>query len=415
MKNLVFIFIITTFLFSAQKTTKEKINQTQNSIQTQNKQAKKLSKKIDELANLIIAESKEVEQRAKNIEQISNIVVNLRQKLSEQEAELKNLLEQSRNLLNLQKKIEDEMIDLIVDEVAFNLLKQNEVSNSQNLVLNEIFNSLSLAVKDEMNKISNKWEDSQKILSQTNIKINQIQSNLKEYNAKKDELSKEKNLHEKNVKDLKKNREIYIKKLELAQKESDELRKTLQELKILDDKEERQKAIEKEKLANKQKEQNASKHKVSQNTEEIDQEVKLYGSSYQEGRVKTYKGSKTISPLKDAYVKRSFGSYNDPVYNIKIFNESITLASHSDNTVYNVLPGKVIFAKQTSVLDKVIIVENSGGMHTIYAHLSQIAPTIEVGSVIKKGYIIGKIDDDLTFEVTQKNYHINPLELISIK
>ncbi|WP_298021789.1 hypothetical protein, partial [uncultured Campylobacter sp.] len=32
-----------------------------------------------------------------------------------------------------------------------------------------------------------------------------------------------------------------------------------------------------------------------------------------------------------------------------------------------------------------------------------------------KGYIIGRIGSDLTFEVTQQNYHINPLDLISLR
>ena len=79
------------------------------------------------------------------------------------------------------------------------------------------------------------------------------------------------------------------------------------------------------------------------------------------------------------------------------------------------LPGKVVFAKETAVLDKVVILEHSGGIHTIYAHLNQIPPTVRVGSNVKKGYIIGRIGSDLTFEVTQQNYHINPLDLISLR
>jgi len=129
-----------------------------------------------------------------------------------------------------------------------------------------------------------------------------------------------------------------------------------------------------------------------------------------------YVGSKTISPLKNAFVKRKFGNFIDPVYDIKIFNESVILSSNTQNAqVYNVLDGKVIFAKSTPVLDNVIIVENKNGIHTIYANLSQIAPTIKNGSVIKKGYSIGRVKSDLTFEVTQKNFHIDPLELISLK
>ncbi len=76
------------------------------------------------------------------------------------------------------------------------------------------------------------------------------------------------------------------------------------------------------------------------------------------------------------------------------------------------LDGKVVYAKDTAILDRVVIVENSYGIHTIYAHLSKIAPTIKVGKKIKKGYVLGRVESDLSFEVTQKSYHINPLELI---
>uniref|UniRef100_UPI00263A1100 murein hydrolase activator EnvC family protein n=1 Tax=uncultured Campylobacter sp. TaxID=218934 RepID=UPI00263A1100 len=106
----------------------------------------------------------------------------------------------------------------------------------------------------------------------------------------------------------------------------------------------------------------------------------------------------------------------DPIYNIKIFNESVVLSANSaDAKVKSVFNGKVVFAKETAMLDKVVIIENPNGIHTIYAHLSQIAPTVKVGAKVQKGYVIGRVQRDLTFEVTQKNYHIDPLELISPK
>jgi len=141
--------------------------------------------------------------------------------------------------------------------------------------------------------------------------------------------------------------------------------------------------------------------------------VRQIGSSYQNSRVKKYKGKKTIAPLDSFTIKRKFGRYTDPIYKIKIFNESVILTSKIKNAkVKNVLNGKVVYAKNTAVLDRVVIVENSYGIHTIYAHLSKIAPTIKVGKKIKKGYVIGRVEKDLSFEVTQKSYHINPLELI---
>jgi murein DD-endopeptidase MepM/ murein hydrolase activator NlpD len=47
--------------------------------------------------------------------------------------------------------------------------------------------------------------------------------------------------------------------------------------------------------------------------------------------------------------------------------------------------------------------------------MDKIAPTIKEGKKIKKGYVIGRIDKELMFEVTQKNRHINPLELIRLR
>ncbi len=64
------------------------------------------------------------------------------------------------------------------------------------------------------------------------------------------------------------------------------------------------------------------------------------------------------------------------------------------------------------MLDNVVIVENANGIHTIYAHLSRIAPTIKKGVKIRKGYVVGRVKSELIFEVTQKNAHINPLSLI---
>ncbi|MEA2099590.1 MAG: peptidase M23, partial [Campylobacterota bacterium] len=40
-----------------------------------------------------------------------------------------------------------------------------------------------------------------------------------------------------------------------------------------------------------------------------------------------------------------------------------------------------------------------------------ISPNIRKGKKIKKGYTIGRVSEELIFEVTQKSYHINPIRL----
>ena len=143
--------------------------------------------------------------------------------------------------------------------------------------------------------------------------------------------------------------------------------------------------------------------------------VRKINSSYNKSKIYAYRGGKTISPIVGARVIKKFGTYVDPIYKIKIFNESITLQSPNPNAkVKNVLNGKVVFAGKSSMLGKVVVVAHSGKMHTVYAGLSKIAPTIHVGSKIKRGYVVGKVAKKLLFQATKNSKHINPTKLISI-
>jgi len=143
--------------------------------------------------------------------------------------------------------------------------------------------------------------------------------------------------------------------------------------------------------------------------------VRKINSSYKKSSTYVYRGGKTISPLPGSRLVKRYGTYIDPIYKIKIFNESITLKAPSSNAkVRNVLNGKVVFAGKSSMLGKVVVVAHGGKMHTVYAGLSKISPTIHVGSRIKRGYIVGKVASKLLFQATKNSKHINPVKLISI-
>lgn len=415
MKKIALFLLIFSYIF-ADQSTKDKIELTSKNIAVKKSEEKNLSKKIDELGSLIVKESAELKKTNAQIDEITGLVVNLSQKYKDEATKLDELNKQTDDLVKIKLELEKKITDLIVEDFSFNLIQDGDVKTYESLISNEVFASLSDVFRKDIANLVITHDEASKTIDKKNKEILDLEKNLKEYSAKKEELSNAQKKQKKLVENLNKNKEDYIQKLIHTQKQSEALASTLEELKIIDDKEEKEKA---RKIAQK----NVQKQEVQpeilkrdKRVEDIDKKVKLYGSSYKESRVKKYVGPKTISPLKNAFVKRKFGNFIDPVYDIKIFNESVILSSNTQNAqVYNVLDGKVIFAKSTPVLDNVIIVENKNGIHTIYANLSQIAPTIKNGSVIKKGYSIGRVKSDLTFEVTQKNFHINPLELISLK
>ncbi|VYS73103.1 peptidoglycan DD-metalloendopeptidase family protein [Campylobacter ureolyticus] len=415
MKKIALFLLIFSYIF-AEQSTKDKIELTNKSIAVKKSEEKNLSKKIDELGVLIVKESAELKKTNAQIDEITGLVVNLSQKYKDEALELDELNKQTDELVKIKLELEKKIAELIVEDFSFSLIQDSDIKTHEALISNEIFLSLSEVFRKDIANLIITHDKTSKTIDKKNKEILDLEKNLKEYSAKKEELSNAQKKQKKLVENLNKNKEDYIQKLINTQKQSEALASTLEELKIIDDKEEKAKA---KKIAQKNAQKQQPQPEILQRdkrVEDIDKKVKLYGSSYKESRVKKYVGSKTISPLKNAFVKRKFGNFIDPVYDIKIFNESVILSSNTQNAqVYNVLDGKVIFAKSTPVLDNVIIVENKNGIHTIYANLSQIAPTIKNGSVIKKGYSIGRVKSDLTFEVTQKNFHIDPLELISLK
>ena len=398
MKFLLFITLIFCTLFASNVS--EKIKDQKNSINSAKKLENQINKKLEELAKDIIAGNKDVQNTAKQISELSKQVEALEDSAHSANVELDKLTSQNGELIKSQKDMELRMIKIISEDFAYDLVAPNDYSESQDsIIATEILLNLNSVMNSEFKKLAQDYEKTTNLIKSQSKKIESIKFDLREFRQKQASLKALQTKQKKNLEILKQDKAIYSKKLNDIKKQQNEMRKTLESLQI---------------LAAKPKEE-PKKQTQTKNTVKSD-DVRMIGSSYQAGNVKRYKGAKTIAPLDKFSVKQKFGDYVDPVYNIKIFNESVVLRSDTtDARVKNVLAGTIVFAKQTPILDKVVIVENSNGIHTIYAHLDKIAPTIKVGQKIKKGYVIGRVKQDLTFEVTQKNYHINPLELITMK
>ncbi|MDR2635841.1 MAG: peptidoglycan DD-metalloendopeptidase family protein, partial [Campylobacteraceae bacterium] len=307
--------------------------------------------------------------------------------------ELLNLQKSSQELKKEREEIEKSITKIVAQDFSYLLVIDNGYEEGiESIITDEALKQFSMAANTDLEEYAKKYAKTNEKISLSNERLKLIRSKIDELEAKKKNLDALRNSKTKTISNVEKEKNEYTNRIKNIQKEKAELQKTLEGLKILE------------------RDKNVTATVIPENFESI----RKLGSSYQASKVSQYKGAKTIAPLSKFTVQQKFGDYIDPIYNIKIFNESVVLRSATSNSeVKNVLDGKVVFAKETSILKNVVIVENSNGIHTIYAQLSKIAPTIQTGDKIKKGYVIGRVDRDLTFEVTQKNYHINPLELIN--
>ena len=151
--------------------------------------------------------------------------------------------------------------------------------------------------------------------------------------------------------------------------------------------------------------------KIVKKREEI--KVKKVGSAYFKPKTATYKGRKTIPPVYGKVIKK-FGSYIDPIYKIKIYNDSITIKAKPNSVVRSIMSGKVVYIGENGD-KKVIFIKHPGNLFSIYANLEKISPLLKKGSYVKRGQIIARVKDALEFEVTYKDRPINPLKVIKLR
>ena len=353
--------------------------------------------KLEKVAKEILKSQKELERLKKQSEKLTEATL---KRQSYYEALLKKIERLNGNVEKMSKSkkdIESKMVEIISKDFAISLISKEDFElDSETVVLEELLTSYNRLLNQNFKKLKKNYDTINKNLSLLQNEREGIKKELEILKQQRKKAIELKEKKEKALEKLTKQKEEYAKALERLDNERAEIEKTLQKLNIL-----------------KKSEIKKQKSKVVKKRDKNLPKVRQIGSSYQKSKVKRYRGPKTIAPLKSYKVIRKFGNYYDPVYNMKIFNESVVLRASKPNAkVRNVLNGKVIFSKDTPLLDKIVIIEHSRGLHTIYAHLSKIAPNIRVGSKIKKGVYIGRVDRDLTFEVTQKNYHINPMQLI---
>ena len=399
----VFLPLIT---FAAPANTTQKIDEKAKTLQEKLQAEKQIHGKLQDIANDIVEGEKDIEKIKDKIEEIGR-TINDSQEVVQRKSEYLDKLTKDTQVLSSQKKdLEQKIIKIIAEDFSFYLVSDSDyLDNEDGILVDEVLQKMDTIMRKEFGKLASDYKQVNEQISSQSQEIKTIHGEIQSSKSKKDELVALEKKRESSIVALNTKKESYKKQLDDIAKERDEIRTTLEQLKIIKVQEENKLLAEK----------NAAKREKGPSTVGGgDNSIRQIGSSYQNSNVKKYVGERTIAPLDGYTVKRKFGDYVDPIYKIKIFNESVVLASSTpDATVKSVLNGKVIFAKDTASMEKVVIIENGDEIHTIYAHLSKIAPTIQVGQKIKKGYVIGRVENDLTFEVTQKNFHIDPLELIA--
>ena len=378
-----------------------KISQTADQISSVDRKYRNLNTKMARTAKAILAEKEEIRSQQQRIEALQLELSINEESYHNNQAELKELKNRQSSLDNEQNAIEQKLVFALARNVSLAMLVDDRRAVSADaLITTEILKQMAAQVKAEINGLNKTFEQNTERIAALETRMVELERVIASIEHKRTEVVVTQRANKQSLTKLEANKRRYKASMDRLIAKQDALEKTLAELNIIKSEEEQ-----------KAKAQAASRQQAVASKDLP--KVKQRGSSYQKIKTKRYHGKKTIAPIDDYLLVKKFGPYTDPIYDIKIFNESISLKPKQANAkVKNVLNGKVILAQNTSLLDNVVIVEHADGIHTIYAHMDMIAPTVKKGQKIKKGSVIGRVNDELMFEVTQKNYHIDPVELI---
>jgi len=436
--RLLVVLIVAAGLLSASQVEK-KIQRSKKTLQSAEAQKRQMNQQLSKIASTIQSTRKELAKLEKILDRLGE-----EQKKGEADytQAFKQIQGVDAQIADLDKNIRrqhDRFIRLLSDQFSTIVAMEEMNRKSENsVILKEVYDAYRQINDRELKKLKAAIDASRKKRVALLLRRTALKRSVAGIVKKRKLYEKKKAQAQQLLRKLAVEEALYRKKLQDIITRQNMLRQTLAKLNILRKEEieeaKRREAERKAQLERRAKKLEALRQKKEQERaqaraegREVDYSevqlpetqpsgnVKQYGSSYQQERVARYRGGRTMPPFRGARVVKKFGPYVDPIYKIRIFNDSVTLKAPAlDTKVRTVLNGKVVYVGENSILGKVVIVQHGNGVHTVYAGLSKISPFIKTGSRIRKGTVIGKVRKKLIFQATQHSKLINPLQLIRI-
>ncbi len=380
----------------------ERIQKTAAQLNEAKQTFSSLNAKLEITANKIMQQRQVVGKQQQHLNVLLTELQSKEHIYQSSKMSLQQLEAQQNQLIKTQNDIEQRLVFAIARNTSISLLINDDRAKEADAIITEEALKLHLKqINQEIKELNTIFGANAERIAALSNQTTILKQSISVIDKQKQQVLATKQQNEKAIALLEKEKNTYKRSLDRILNQQRSLQKTLASLNI----------IKMEALKPKKAPPPLVAPKPGQKA--VPEDVKHAVAQYQPSKTAAYSGERTIAPLDGYVVTKRFGPYTDPIYGIKIHNDSVSLRpTQPDAMVKTVFNGKIILAKPTAMLENVIIIEHDNGLHTIYAHLDKIAPTVEVGKRVKQGSIIGRVGRELMFQVTQRNAHINPLEVI---
>lgn len=399
----------------------KEIKETAKALSEKKSKIESTSLSLKELGESIVDQQKNIRTLDGKLKNLTQSIETNKELLSQKEKEKEELLLKRKTSLDKRNALERELIEVIVSDLAYAEIvgAESSAANADDVVKKEFYAKLRTIILDQSRELKEEFYGYVLVVADLDKAIAKLGADIQELRDAKKDVAQLKRKKEEDLAKLNRETALYKRQLNTLMSEQESSRDLLDQLKLT-----KQQLIEKEREKQRQAAEErrrqealakAEPEEKSQPADTSGIRVKKLGSSYQDVTITHLGGTKVKAPIDDCTVTKQFGTYDDPVYRIKIHNDSVSLKPKSrDSIVRSVLGGKVIFAKDYNVLGKTVVIEHPGNILTFYSNLSTIAPGIQPGKKISSRTAVGRVDEELKFKVTKGTTLVNPLELIRI-
>ena len=325
MIRLLSILILAFLCLEANSSIDAKIKSTSSKINYYIKNYENINRKMAQNARAILRQKREIQKQQVYLKNLKKELLDKEKSHKENIALLEKLKKHQSKLKKDGNKLEEELAFTIAQSVSLSIILEEEYSASEDSIIE--FEVLRLMLKNSKAKIkelNSKFYKNAKTIESISAQTKSLEAAIASIDAKRKDLI---NTQEKNKKDLKKleiAKSLYKKELKKVLRKQDLLKRTLSKLNII--------KIDKIKKAKEEaRRSRAFDAKTIISAKDLPK-VKKHGSSYQAAKTKKYTGPKTIAPFEPYKITKKYGKYTDPIYGIKVFNESISLKPKRKNT-----------------------------------------------------------------------------------
>ncbi|MCK4265606.1 M23 family metallopeptidase [Candidatus Babeliales bacterium] len=124
-------------------------------------------------------------------------------------------------------------------------------------------------------------------------------------------------------------------------------------------------------------------------------------------------------PMNVTRIATPFGEIRTTIEKGKYYHKAVDLVNLPRSVIWASQTGKVIIKDRYSFTGNTVVLDHGRGIHTLYFHLDEFSPGLEVGDLVKKGNPVGRLGKTgyasgyhLHWELRVNNIPVDPMQWI---